>query len=231
MNKRLIKSCIGAVLCTLIAGLSFTSVHAAEVPTVIYQGDEHRFRTESAAPYADNELVDLFPEFKDVMPGDTLTQNVTVKVQNMKKGKVSIKLSSLKDNADYQTGVSADRISLTVTHGTRDYTGTLKNGVELGTFAEGAQENIVVKLTLGAEVTDKDIENLRAEINWLFEAEELPSETNNGKYESNNNGLINKVVSAVKTGDANNLILWISLVVLSAIVVFLLFIARKVRRR
>lgn len=237
MNKRIIKGCISTFVCALLACLSFVPVHAAETPTVIYQGEEHRFVIESAVSYADNELVDLFPEFKDVMPGDTLTQSVNVKVENMQGKSVKILLSALKENEDYQTLLGDDYVTLRVIQGNRDYTGTLGDGVELGTFTDGADELITVELSIGAEATGEEIENLRAEINWLFEAQELSEETGIEDNKEAGNSWIgsswigSKIMAAVQTGDNTNLILWIGIIAGSGLLVLVLFLRKKKKKQ
>ena len=75
-------------------------VHAAD-GKVTYSGNAGRFIFE---PGSEQSLADLFPNFKGVMPGDTLTQKITVKNDADNRVKVKIYLRALgahEDSADF----------------------------------------------------------------------------------------------------------------------------------
>ena len=71
-------------------------VYAAD-GKVTYSGNAGKFVFE---PGSDYSLTDLFPNFKDVMPGDTLTQKITVKNNADNKVKVKIYMRSLGAHED-----------------------------------------------------------------------------------------------------------------------------------
>ena len=71
MRKRIVSMLAALVL---MLGLALP-VSAAE-GNVTYQGDSGKF---VFAPGSSYSLTDLFPNFKDVMPGDTLTQHITLR--------------------------------------------------------------------------------------------------------------------------------------------------------
>ena len=72
--KTIMKRLVTVVM-MFVMGLSTITTVAAE-GNVIYSGNAGEF---IFAPGGEHSLTDLFPEFKDVMPGDTLTQKIVVK--------------------------------------------------------------------------------------------------------------------------------------------------------
>ena len=67
--KKGMKRIAGLLAVVLLAGL--TAMPAAAEGTVTYEGNAREF---IFAPGSDYSPTDLFTDFKDVMPGDTLTQ-------------------------------------------------------------------------------------------------------------------------------------------------------------
>ena len=67
---------IVVLLMTALLLLSFAVTSFAADGKVTYSGNAGDFVFE---PGSDQSLTDLFPNFKDVMPGDSLTQKITVK--------------------------------------------------------------------------------------------------------------------------------------------------------
>ena len=90
MMKRLV--CLLLALCVILAMPAY-----ADGGSVTYSGDAGEF---VFAPGSDNSLTDLFPNFKDVMPGDKLTQQITVKNDASEKVKVKIYIRSLGAHED-----------------------------------------------------------------------------------------------------------------------------------
>ena len=87
------------VVC-ILALSSILPVYAAD-GKVTYSGNAGNFVFE---PGSEHSLTDLFPNFKGVMPGDTLTQKITVKNNADNKVKVKIYIRSLgahEDSAEF----------------------------------------------------------------------------------------------------------------------------------
>ncbi|MEE1023618.1 MAG: hypothetical protein U0L48_01005, partial [Acutalibacteraceae bacterium] len=86
-----------ALLFTVVLLLSSTVTVFAADGKVTYSGNAGSFVFE---PGSDHSLTDLFPNFKGVMPGDTLTQKITVKNNADNKVKVKIYIRSLGAHED-----------------------------------------------------------------------------------------------------------------------------------
>ena len=86
-----------ALLFTVVLLLSSTVTVFAADGKVTYSGNAGNFVFE---PGSEHSLTDLFPNFKGVMPGDTLTQKITVKNDADNKVKVKIYIRSLGAHED-----------------------------------------------------------------------------------------------------------------------------------
>lgn len=89
--KKTMKSVFCALLSLLMLVCMAVPAFAADA-SVQYEGDAKKF---IFAPGSDESPTDLFDNFKGVMPGDTLTQKITVKNDASNQVKVKIYLRSL----------------------------------------------------------------------------------------------------------------------------------------
>ena len=104
MRKRIVSMLAALVL---MLGLALP-VSAAE-GNVTYQGDSGKF---VFAPGSSYSLTDLFPNFKDVMPGDTLTEQILIKNDTSNKVKIKVYMRSL--GAQENTDDFLSQMNLTV---------------------------------------------------------------------------------------------------------------------
>lgn len=194
------KKLLSLALCLLLLAVPAFAVGA----NVTYSGNAGRF---IFAPGSEYSLTDLFPDFKDVMPGDTLTQQITVRNDADNQVKVKIYLRSHGASEErYLTFL--DQLHLTVQKAqdtpmfdaSAAVSGDLTEWTYLGTLYSGGTVDLNVTLEVPVELENRFQDNY-GEIVWEFAVEELPISEDDPK--------------PPQTGDASKLSLWIVLLVLS----------------
>lgn len=162
---------------TVLVLLSGRLTAAAANGNVTYSGDAGQF---VFAPGSDQSVTDLFPGFKDVMPGDTLTQ--TILVRNGASDKVDVKfyLRVLGAHEDSQDFLS--RLSVSVAAGETelfkapaDQKAQLTDWVELGELGSGGEMALDVTLHVPTSLDNQYMEQV-GYLDWQFMVEEFPVE-------------------------------------------------------
>ena len=206
------------LLTVCILALSTVMPVYADDGKVTYSGNAGKFVFE---PGSDYSLTDLFPNFKDVMPGDTLTQKITVKNDADNKVKVKIYMRSLgahEDSVEFlsQLGLkvqkSADNEMAYMFDAAADETAQLTDWVCLGTLYSGGEVNLDVTLSVPVEL-DNMFQNKIGYLDWEFMIEEFPIEPDDPK--------------PPQTGDNSNLGLWFTLMLCSGAMLIILLVWRK----
>ena len=131
-------------------------------------------------PGSNHSPTDLFANFKNVMPGASLTQKITVKNKAKNNVKVKIYLRSL-GSTDEKYNDFLNQLTLTVTKDTdtplfdaaADQTGGLTEWVCLGTLYSGGELDLNVTLNVPTTL-DNRYQNQIGKIKWQFVIEELP---------------------------------------------------------
>ena len=172
-------------------------------------------------PGSDYSPTDLFPDFKDVMPGDSIQQKILVKNDVSNDCKIKIYMRALGAHEDSVEFLS--QLNLTVTKGTdtimfdapADQTAQLTDWVYLGTLYSGGECELIV--TLDVPVTlDNQFKNLVGYLDWEFAVEELPVEPDDPE--------------PPKTGDEFAAYLWAGLMGISLIAIVVLLLARRKKK-
>ncbi len=215
--KKLLTLLVVMVMLSLSAFTAF-----AENGKVTYDGDAKEF---VFAPGSDYSLTDLFPDFKSVMPGDTLTQKITVKNDASKKVKVDIYIRSLgahEDSVDFlsklglRVKLSDDNSMGYMFDATADSKGQLKDWLCLGTLYSGGEVNLDVMLDVPTEL-DNTYKQQIGYLDWEFKVEEFPIADTDPK--------------PPQTGDSSALFIWIAVFVLSMSAIIVLLICSKNRKK
>ena len=206
------------VLFTVVLLLSSTVTVFAADGKVTYSGNAGNFVFE---PGSDHSLTDLFPNFKSVMPGDTLTQKITVKNDANNKVKVKIYMRSLgahEDSVEFlsQLGLkvakSEENEMAYMFDATANETAQLTDWVCLGTLYSGGEVNLDVTLNVPVELPN-EFQNKIGYLDWEFMIEEFPVEEGDPK--------------PPQTGDNSHMGLWFALMISSLAMLIILLVWRK----
>ena len=179
--KQPMKALTGLVLAVLLL-LTFT-VGALADGRVTYDGDA---RTFIFAPGSAYSPTDLFTETKGMMPGDRITQKVTIDNKIEKNVKIKIYLRSL--GAEDGSADFLSRLALTVKQdggselfaAPADRTAQLTDWVCLGTVYSGGKIDLDLTLDVPLDLDDR-FQDAVGYLDWQFRVEELPVDPDDPK--------------------------------------------------
>lgn len=206
------------LFCAVLFSATF-SLTAAE-GKVTYSGNSGNFVFE---PGSEASPSDLFADFKGVMPGDTLTQKITVRNNADDEIKVKIYLRALgaqEGSAEFlsQLGLkvktSDENEMAYMFDATADQTAQLTDWVCLGTLFSGGEVNLDVMLTVPVEL-DNRFQDSIGYLDWEFKVEEFPVASDD---------------PIPPTSDNTGIGMWIAVMAGSVALIAVLLILRKKRR-
>lgn len=187
-----------ALLCAMTVCIFSVLSVSAEGGQVTYTGDAGQF---VFAPGSGYSLTDLFTDFKDVMPGDSISQNITIKNEASEKVDVKVFMRSLGAEEGYEDFLSQLKLKVEKQDGTvlfeapADETAGLTDWVYLGCVYSGGKAEL--KVTLDVPVTlDNSYKNMMGYLDWEFKVEEYPVE------------MPTPTPGTPDTGDKANLAVW-----------------------
>ena len=167
--KKIISICLALLL---VAALCGSAMAAA---AVTYEGGAEKFVFLPGSEYSDS---DLFESFKNVLPGDELTQTITVR--NDKDMQVRIYLRAEPVNQASEEFLS--KLTLTVTCKDKEIfdaaaskTAQLTRATLLGTFRKNGSTDLTVTLSVPAELGNEYMSAIGV-VPWTFIAEEIPDD-------------------------------------------------------
>lgn len=212
MKKLIIKlSCL--VLPTVLLMLcSFTAFAEGRVT---YNGNAREFIFSPGSEYSPT---DLFTDFKNVMPGDSVTQKVTIDNNIEKNVKIKVYMRSL--GAEKGSEEFLSKLNLTVSQNGNSnlfsalagQTAQLSNWVCLGTVYSGGKIDLDVTLNVPLTLENR-FQDAIGYLNWQFKVEQLPVSANDPK--------------PPKTGDTFHPALCFALMASSAAVLAILLTVRR----
>ena len=217
-----------SILFTVAMVLLMSVGALADDSSVIYEGGAEKYVFIGDKQYTES---DTFFNFKNLMPGDSVTQEIIVK--NVRGGKyyVNVYMRAIPHNetdnkihdkvAEVETLASMEdflsQLSMKVYNGKKliyeaspDELDGLKNNVLLGKFYEGRGTTLTVELkvpeTLGSEYAGRI-----GEVDWVFIAEEVP-------------------MPNPPTGDNSDLLLWGGAFIVAAAAVTVVIVTGKKKK-
>lgn len=206
-----------AALALAVMLLSTMCLTAFAQGNVTYEGRAQEF---VFAPGSDYSPTDLFTDFKGVLPGDSITQQVVIRNTADKNVTVRIYMRALGAQEGSEEFLS--QMNLTVSgnreifNAPADQTAQLTDWVYLGEFSSGAEAAMDVTLSVPLTM-DNDFQERVGYLAWQFKAEEIPVET--------------PVVPTPETGDAMHMGLWLGVAAICALGVVFVVAAKNRRRR
>ena len=245
MKRRIILT-----LATIMVVLTAASV--AFAGEVSYEGHAEGF---VFSPGSSNSKTDLFMNFSNVVPGDSLTDTVDVANNSGKE----VKLYMRATGATGEDAAFLSQINLTVDqrdgnnlfNAAADQTGGLADWVLLGNMEPGAKATL--DITLNVPITmDNEFQNAVGQIRWQFKAEEEedptepttkpenitepssptdPSGSTEPSDPSGKDGKNGKDGKKTATGDVSPIRIVIALMIAAAAAAIIIFLRRRDKKQ
>ena len=194
-------------------------VTAYAAGSVSYDANANKF---IFAPGTSDSPTSLFASFQNVMPGDSITDQILIK--NDKSNNVKIKVYMRSLGAQDNTDDFLSQMNLTVQQkdnsvlfdAPADETAQLKDWVYLGTVYSGGE--ITLNVTLEVPITmGNEYQKEIGYVDWEFKVEELPVSPSDPQ--------------PPKTGDSNDVIVYFAMMAISVSSLIVLLYAMKRRRQ
>lgn len=181
--------------------------------SVTYEGGAEGF---VFSPGSSSSPTDMFTGLKDVMPGDTLTEEIEVKNNSGETKTIYMRaLGASQEDKDFLSQMNLvvkTSGGETIFDSSADQTAGLTTWVDIGNYSSGSSKVLSLELTVPIELGN-EYQNATGDVNWQFMTEEEipdePAEIEEGDGSGNSSG-------GTKTGDETNLALPLAVIVITA---------------
>jgi len=198
-------------LIAILMLLFLLSGSALAAASVTYEGGAEKFVFLPGSSYSDT---DMFENFKGVLPGDVLTQKITVKNDTDAQVRIYMRAESEgMEDRDFlsQLSMTVDCRDKVIFDAAPSETAQLTNNTLLGTFKSKGSTELTVTLTVPADMGNEYMGRVGV-VPWTFLVEEVP------------------VDDTPDTGDWFQTTLWISVAAALAAAILMLLIVQRKRR-
>lgn len=176
-----------------LALMTVVSVVVLADSGVTYEGSAREF---VFVPGSQDSPTDLFENFKNAMPGDSVEQKITVRNDASKKVKVKLYMRALGSQEGSEAFLSQMKLTVTQEGDTvlfeapSDRTAQLTDWVCLGLFYSGAEVDLNTRLDVPIEMGN-EFQNSIGYLDWQFKVEEYPvSSADPQSPQTGDNGLL-----------------------------------------
>lgn len=162
------------LLCLLCA-LMLLSGTALATSKVTYEGGAEKFVFLPGSEYSDS---DLFENFKNVMPGDVLTQRITVKNASDSRVRLYMRVDPVSEkDRDFlsRLNIQISCRNQEIFDAAASETAQLTNNTLLGTFKRAGSTELIVTLTVPLDLGNEYM-NAIGTVPWTFTVEEIPDD-------------------------------------------------------
>lgn len=160
------------LLCLLCA-LMLLSGSAMAVSKVTYEGGAEKFVFLPGSEYSDS---DLFENFKNVVPGDVLTQRIMVKNNADSRVRLYMRVDPVSEkDRDFlsRLNIQISCRNQEIFDAAASETAQLTENTLLGTFKRAGSTELIVTLTVPLDL-DNTYMNAIGTVPWTFLVEEIP---------------------------------------------------------
>lgn len=184
-------------------------IDESDIPLVIYDGATDTFRYENV----EGDPPDLFPNLKDLVPGDEYQEKIQLVITNLEDNEVvNIYIQATDENDHHEVINLMEEITYTVEVNGAEVKEDMVDTLYIGTFDVDETVDFMIDFKIPLTVGN-EIQSLIAEVEWQFIAELIEED-----------GVESNPLSITPvTGDNNDLGMYLVMVILSVAIVLVLF--------
>ena len=161
---------LALVLVLALSVMGFSALMAPQNPKVMLDGNAKDFVISGTDKKAANGNADLFPDMKNLMPGDSVTQKITVGVKNFSAldvKNVTIFMKADNPQGDYNFLKDSRYVTFTVKHGSETISANLGEEISLGLFNTNGTTDLTMTVTID-KAAGNELQGKLGSIDWIF---------------------------------------------------------------
>lgn len=186
---------------------------------VTYNGDARKFIFQPGSKYSPT---DLFPDLKDVMPGDSLHQRISIVNDSAHGVKIRVYMRAIGAHTDSKEFLSQMKLTVNqmpdavIYEAPAHETAQLSEWVSLGQVYSGGSVELDVRLDVPTSM-DNSFQEMVGYLDWEFAVEELPISPEDPE--------------PPKTGDDMNVALYVAVLAVAAVLILVLLLLGRKKKK